>query len=222
MFNKIIKNTALASAALLAVSAQAATVQLSGTITNCPSGLCTLLSGQGLAVNATFEIGSDGVFDASGMAALGSPTMEIESNDQGVLTFLAQEYASFETSHPTYGPMTIFGPNAPWTVSAAPMPSTQWGTADAVTDITVSGGVATGLLAFAGIGATSGAPIFGLFDLTNGTFDSYAWTGAPDGPLPYLAGGTFTTTTVPVPASAWLMFSALAGLVGLRAKRKTS
>lgn len=222
MFNKIIKNTALASAAILAVSAQAATVQLSGTITNCPVGLCTLLSGVNLSVNATFEIGGDGVFDAAGMTALGSPTMEIESNQQGVLTFLAQEYASFETIHPTFGPMTIFGANPPYDVAAAPMPSAGWGTADAVTDITVSGGVATGLLAFAGIGASSGAPIFGLFDLTNGTFDSYAWTGAAEAPLPYLAGGTFTTTTVPVPASAWLMFSALAGLVSLRAKRKKS
>ena len=225
MFTKTIKQISVVAFASIALSAQAATVQVNGVITTCLPGLCTLLSGLNHEVNATFEIGTDGTYNASQMP--GTPSMTIDSNQlpigNGVLGFYDAEYASNEMTHPLYGPMTLFSTAeqtaAGWPVdnivAAAPMsPPTGSGFGTAYTDVTVTGGVASGILGVAGIGTSSGAPIFGRFDLTNQTFDAWAFAGA-DG-IQNLASGTFTTTVVPVPAAAWLMASALMGLFGIR------
>jgi len=80
MFIKSVKTVLVAATASLALSAQAATIQINGTIGTC-LGLCAALSGTGNFVNATY----DDTFNVA-------PNIEIEGNAGGVLTFVNQSY----------------------------------------------------------------------------------------------------------------------------------
>jgi hypothetical protein len=86
MFIKSVKTLLITATASLALSVQAATIQINGTIATCV-GLCAALSGTGNFVNATYD-------DTFAVA----PNIEIEGNAGGVLTFVAQSYMQNVTS----------------------------------------------------------------------------------------------------------------------------
>jgi len=122
-----------------------------------------------------------------------APNLVIEGNAGGELTFIAQQYMNNETS------MNI--------------------------GITIPTPAALGIdlssnsdqVSVFGLGSTTSAPVWGIFDLQDNTFESYLFTtDAGDGSpgIIALADGTFTT--VPVPAAAWLMISGLVGLFGAK------
>ena len=200
-----IKNLVIALTAMTALSAQAATVALDGTITSC-AGLCASLSAVGNTVNATYD---DTLTDA--------PSISIQGNFGTVLGFIGTQYApnSFTMDLPTAnGLVTI--------------PTPAYGVGF-VSDFDGSTGVdiATNSdqITIFGIGATSGAPIWGIFDLQSNTFSSYLFTS--DG-NPNLAGdqaailplASGTVSAVPVPAAGWLLLSAFGGLVGFKRAQK--
>ena len=183
MFIKTIKTLSVAVLASVALSAQAATVQLEGTIDTC-NGLCAVLSASGNSVNIDFD-------DSYAVA----PNLTIEGQGGGVLTFINQMYAPNVTMMP---------------IGALSIPTPAMLGVDMSTN-------ATQVSVF-GLGSTTGAPVWGIFDLVNNTFESYLFTPDSDGAgtpaVLFLADGTFTT--VPVPAAAWFMLSGLAGLFGVK------
>ena len=183
MFIKTLKSLTVAVIASLAISAQAATVQLEGTIATC-NGLCAVLSAPGNAVNIEF----DDTYSAA-------PNLTIEGQGGGVLTFINQMYA------PNVTLMPLGGVSLPTPAMLGVDMSTN------ATQVSVFG-----------LGSTTGAPVWGIFDLVNNTFESYLFTPDSDGAgtpaVLFLADGTFTA--VPVPAAAWLMLSGLVGLFGAK------
>ena len=193
MFKKILIATALVASSV----SNAGLVQINGIIGSGPqdcTGLCASLAGPGLAVEATY----DTEFAIA-------PSLEIFTNT-GSLTFNNQMYApNLETM--------------PEALGGIPTPSSTttlmtWGA-----DLSSN----ADQVAVFGIGSTSGAPIWGIFDLVAGTFQSYVFSpdaiSATGGILP-LAAGTFTTSPIPVPAAAWLFLSGIAGLAGLKRAKK--
>jgi hypothetical protein len=211
MFMKTIKK--LGMTVILAASATTANAgftQLDGTIVTCV-GLCSALSSIGNAVTATvFLPDADAVYQGTDLNGLHTPNIELEGNFS-TLDFIAELYTDAGT--------TPFGlPTLP-ALPTAP---------GADTEVTVTGGAASGIVSIAGVGSTTSAPVWGIFDLDLGTFDAYLFTTDTDGDPSngetpghvILASGTFTVTPVPVPAAAWLMMSGLVGLAGARARSK--
>ncbi len=184
MLIKTIKTLTLTVLASVAISVQAATVQLTGTINNC-AGLCAVLSASGNEVTASF----DDTFASA-------PSLTIEGQGGGVLTFINQMYAPNISMMPL-GALSI------------PTPALTHGV-----DLSSN----ADQVSVFGLGSTTGAPVWGVFDLVNSTFESYLFTPDSDGAGPpavlFLADGTFTT--VPVPAAAWFMLSGLVGLFGAK------
>ena len=209
MFKKTIKHLSIGAILLVsAASANAGLTILKGTIGTCV-GLCSVLSAVGNNLTANVLLPDvDGVYNGAALGAQPhAPNIAIEGQFN-TLSFHSRLYGDA-------GALTMFPAPAN---TGVPTPT------QAATNVTVSGGVASGILTVAGIGSTSGAPIWGIFDLDLGTFDSYLFTtdlnGDGDANDPghlQLATGTFTA--VPVPAAAWLMMSALVGLGGLRSRR---
>ena len=122
-----------------------------------------------------------------------APNLVIEGNAGGELTFYGQQYMFNETS------MNI-GVTIPTPAALGVDLSSN---SDQVSVF--------------GLGSTTNAPVWGIFDLQNQTFESYLFSpDAGDGSpgIIALADGTFTT--VPVPAAAWLMISGLVGLFGAK------
>lgn len=209
MFKKIVKQLSLASVlTVAAVAANASTVTLNGTIVGC-FGLCGSLSGPGNLVIATVDIPTaDGIYQGTDLGAIATPNISLEGNFANTLEFIAELYS--DAGQTPFGLPTLPAlPTAP----------------GADTEVTVTGGVASGIVSVAGVGSTTGAPVWGIFDLDAGTFESYIFLADTDGNAAngetpghvLLANGTFSA--VPVPASAWLMMTALAGLAGARARR---
>lgn len=185
-----IKNLVIAITAMTALSTQAATVSLNGTITGC-EGLCLVFSSIGNSVDITYDD-----------AAIDSPTLVIEGNLGGVVLFDNQMIAPDVTSFPAQ-----FG-------ALAGLPTPKAYGNDISTDYTTQ-------VSVFGTGTTTGAPVWGIFDLTNNTFESYLFTPDSDGAgtpaILFLSDGTFTTASaVPVPAAAWFMVSGLVGLFGMK------
>ena len=190
MFIKSIKNLAIAVTAMTALSAQAATVTLNGTIAGC-EGLCTVFSSTGNSVDVTYDD-----------AGLSAPSLVIEGNLGNVVLFNNQMIAPDVTAFPA-----AFG-------ALAGLPTPKALGVDISTDYTSQ-------VTVFGTGATTGAPVWGIFDLANNTFESYLFSpdaggvGVPG--ILLLSDGTFTTASaVPVPAAAWFMVSGLVGLFGMK------
>lgn len=211
MFLKSIKTLGMTLVlAATASTANAGLTQLDGTITGC-FGLCAALSSVGNAVTATvFLPNADAVYQGTDLNGLHTPNIELQGNF-GPLDFIAELYSDAGVT--PFGLPTLPGlPTAP----------------GADTEVTVTGGAASGIVSVAGVGSTTGAPVWGIFDLDTGLFDAFLFTTDTDGDPSngetaghvLLATGTFTTTAVPVPAAAWLMLSGLAGLAGARARSK--
>jgi hypothetical protein len=207
MFIKSIKNLAIAVTAMTALSAQAATVTLNGTIVTC-EGLCASLSAAGNSVTATYD---DTLANA--------PTISIQGNFGAVLGFIGTSYASVT---PTIDLPT---PNGLVTI---PTPASGVGFVSGFNGTTgVDIGTNANQISVFGIGETSGAPIWGIFDLVNNSFTSYLFTsdgnpnveGAQPAILPLASG---TVSAVPVPAAGWLLLSALGGLVGFKRFQKNN
>lgn len=206
MFLKTLKQISVIAATSFAITTQAATIQLDGTITSC-AGLCLVLSANGNAVTATY----DDTFQAA-------PSISIEGQ-ASTLGFTNSMYAPDVTVFPA-----PFG-----ALAGIPTPKAGVGPVasfDGSTSVDISTTPGQQVTVF-GIGSTSGAPIWGIFDLVNNSFDAYLFTtdmdgissnGLTAGILP-LASGTFTATTVPVPAAAWLFLSAFGGLLSLKKAR---
>lgn len=184
MFIKTIKTLSAAVLASAALSVQAATVQLAGTIDTC-NGLCAVLSATGNSVDITY----DDTFTAP-------PTLTIEGQGGGVLTFINEMYAPNISMMPL-GALSI------------PTPALTHGV-----DLSSN----ADQVSVFGLGSTTGAPVWGIFDLVNNTFESYLFTPDSDGAgtpaVLFLSDGTFTA--VPVPAAAWFMLSGLVGLFGAK------
>ena len=185
-----IKNLVIAFTAMTALSAQAATVSLNGTITGCV-GLCTVFSSVGNSIDVTYDD-----------AAILSPTLVIEGNLGGVVNFDNQMIA----------PDVDFFPAGFGGLTGLPTPKAYGN--DISTDYTTQ-------VSVFGTGSTTGAPVWGIFDLTDNTFTSYLFSpdaggvGVPG--ILFLSDGTFTTASaVPVPAAAWFMVSGLVGLFGMK------
>ena len=185
-----IKNLVIAITAMTALSAQAATVSLNGTITGCV-GLCTVFSSVGNSIDVTYDD-----------AAILSPTLVIEGNNGNTVLFNNQMIA----------PDVDFFPAQFGALAGLPTPKAYGN--DISTDYTTQ-------VSVFGTGSTTGAPVWGVFDLTNNTFESYLFTPDSDGAgtpaILFLSDGTFTTASaVPVPAAAWFMVSGLVGLFGMK------
>jgi hypothetical protein len=185
-----IKNLVIAITAMTALSAQAATVSLNGTITGC-QGLCLVFSSIGNSVDITYDD-----------TATNSPTLVIEGNNGNTVLFNNQMIAPDVTFFPAQ-----FG-------ALAGLPTPKAYGNDISTDYTTQ-------VSVFGTGTTTGAPVWGVFDLTNNTFESYLFTPDSDGEgtpaILFLSDGTFTTASaVPVPAAAWFMVSGLVGLFGMK------
>ncbi len=185
-----IKSLVIAFTAMTALSAQAATVTLNGTITSC-AGLCTVFSSIGNSVDITYDD-----------AAVSPPTLVIEGNLGNTVLFNNQMIAPDVTSFPA-----VFG-------SLAGLPTPKAIGVDISTDYTSQ-------VTVFGTGATTSAPVWGIFDLTDNTFASYLFSpdaggvGVPG--ILFLSDGTYTTASaVPVPAAAWFMVSGLVGLFGMK------
>ena len=185
-----IKNLVIAFTAMTALSAQAATVTLNGTITSC-AGLCTVFSSVGNSVDVTYDD-----------AALSAPSLVIEGNLGNTVLFNNQMIAPDVTTFPAQ-----FG-------SLAGLPTPK------VLGVDISTDYVNQVTVF-GTGATTGAPVWGIFDLTSNTFESYLFSpdaggvGVPG--ILVLSDGSFTTASaVPVPAAAWFMVSGLVGLFGMK------
>ena len=188
MFIKTIKNLALAVTAMTALSAQAATVTIDGTISGC-TGLCLVFSAPGNSVSATFDD-----------TGAGSPSLEIQGNLGNVVLFNNQMIAPDVTTFPA-----AFGP-----LAGIPTPK--------ILGVDISTDYVNQVTVF-GTGATTSAPVWGIFDLVNNTFESYLFTPDQGDGTPavlFLSDGTFTSTAVPVPAAAWFMVSGLVGLFGMK------
>jgi hypothetical protein len=185
-----IKNLVIAITAMTALSAQAATVSLNGTITGC-QGLCLVFSSIGNSVDITYDD-----------TATNSPTLVIEGNNGNTVLFNNQMIA----------PDVDFFPAQFGALAGLPTPKAYGN--DISTDYTTQ-------VSVFGTGTTTGAPVWGVFDLTNNTFESYLFTPDSDGAgtpaILFLSDGTFTTASaVPVPAAAWFMVSGLVGLFGMK------
>jgi hypothetical protein len=185
-----IKNLVIAITAMTALSAQAATVSLNGTITGC-QGLCLVFSSIGNSVDITYDD-----------TATNSPTLVIEGNNGNTVLFNNQMIAPDVAIFPAQ-----FG-------ALAGLPTPKAYGNDISTDYTTQ-------VSVFGTGTTTGAPVWGVFDLTNNTFESYLFTPDSDGAgtpaILFLSDGTFTTASaVPVPAAAWFMVSGLVGLFGMK------
>jgi len=185
-----IKNLVIALTAMTALSAQAATVALNGTITGC-AGLCLVFSSIGNSVDITYDD-----------AAIDPPTLVIEGNNGNTVLFNNQMIAPDVESFPAQ-----FG-------ALAGLPTPKAYGNDISTDYTTQ-------VSVFGTGTTTGAPVWGIFDLTDNTFTSYLFSpdaggvGVPG--ILFLSDGTFTTASaVPVPAAAWFMVSGLVGLFGMK------
>ncbi len=210
LFTKAVMAIALS---LGAMNASAGLVQINGTLTSCV-GICSILSAIGNDVTATVFIpGADGSYTGGDLNGLHTPNIEIEGTST-TLEFIGEVYA--EAGLTAFPPLP---PAGPFLGSAGPLPTAPGG----ATALTVTGGAAGGVVSVAGLGSTTGLPVWGIFDFDTGLFESYLFSADADPGTPgdqpghvLLAAGTFTASAVPVPAAAWLMGSALLGLLGVR------